>query len=97
MPTIVIHKKSKQEFVLLGTGFGSYRTHRPHGILADVYRAESGEFPMMCICDRNGKIGWVRTNAMKVKTIDGEEPHEVLGVKKSKPKAKRVPKIPKTN
>ena len=50
---------------------------------------------MMCVCDRKGKVGWVKSNAMRVKSVDGEAPHEALGVELKKKKSRPVPRIPK--
>ena len=97
MAVIVVHKKTKARFILVGTGYGAYKSHKSHNSWDfPVDKVEEGKFPLMCICDSKGGIGWVRTSEMEVITVDGKEPWELLGYDKPKPQKKQVPRIPKT-
>lgn len=72
MATIVLHKPSGIHYVLLGTGYGAYQSHRPSIFGGDLFPHEhSGEIPVAAVCDEHGEIHWFLTEELQVAQIDG--------------------------
>lgn len=72
MATIVLHKPSGIHYVLLGTGYGAYQSHRPSVLGGDLFPHEhSGEIPAAAVCDEHGEIHWFLTEELQVAQIDG--------------------------
>lgn len=72
MATIILHKPSGVHYVLLGTGYGAYQSHRPSVFGGDLFPHEhSGKIPVAAVCDEHGEIHWFLTEELQVAQIDG--------------------------
>jgi len=79
MATIVTHKENGGQFILLGAGFGTYRTRMPGVFFGSLNPSEeSGEMPVALICDCSGKVGWTFTKDIEVVSVDGADPAALL-------------------
>ena len=79
MATIVQHNESGKRYVLLGTGFGAYKSTMPGflGRMAPV--VDDALLPMVCVCNKRGKIGWYESTEVRVMEVDGRPVGEHLG------------------
>ena len=78
MATIVEHKDGGR-FVLLGFGYGMYKSARPGRVLGDLFpRTEDGADSLLAICDEDGKIGCLRPADCRIVEVDGKAPGELL-------------------
>lgn len=68
MPIFVEHKESGELFVLIGSGFGAFQSARQGEMSPN-----EGNFPMICVADRKGNLGWLRSESVKVINIDGTD------------------------
>ena len=60
MATIVRHKKTGTEYVLLGSGYGAYKTARPGFWGGDLFPTEEeGAIRAVMLCDDKGELAWV--------------------------------------
>ena len=81
MAIIVRYKQNGGEYVLLGTGYGAWKSTHPSIFFGSFIPTEQdGAFPLAAICDFNGKVGWVRTEDLEVVSVDGASPAVLLGV-----------------
>lgn len=80
MPVIVRHKESHARYVLLGAGFGAYKTSRP-GLLFGNWgpSEESGDKRVVLVSNADGEIGWIESELLEVESIDGQTAAAVLG------------------
>ena len=86
MATIVAHKDCDGHFLLIGSGFGAYRTRMPGVFFGSLSPSEeAGEFPMALICDVHGQVGWIFTKDMTVVSVDGLHPRDLLDTEDALP------------
>ena len=79
MATIVKLKDSGAHAVLVGEGYGQFRTDRADEGWAGWSIAEaSGESEMAAVSNATGEILWFSTDHLEVVSIDGESPFELL-------------------
>ena len=79
MATKVEHVTTGKTFILLGTGFGSYKATRPSVFFGNwAPSEEEGSSPMAAVCNEKGEILWVDSADLKVITIDGVKPEQAL-------------------
>lgn len=79
MAIVVLHIKHKKKYVLIGTGFGAYKSTRPSVLGGSLFPHEDmGEIPVAAVTDSKGKIHWFLTEDLQVIEIDGENPIEIL-------------------
>lgn len=72
MATIVEFTGNGQNYILLDSGFGAYRSTKPNAIFGNwVSDTEAGHEAMACLCDHTGQIGWVESAAVRVISVDG--------------------------
>jgi hypothetical protein len=77
--TIVLHKPSGEYYVLIGTGFGAYKSQRPSLVGGNLLPHEdSGEIPVAAVCNQAGVISWFYTEELTVVEIDGKPTDEWL-------------------
>lgn len=78
MATIVLHKPTNQKYVLVGAGFGTYKSSMPglFGAATPVEDAQS--FCVLSVCGADGSVGWLRSDEVTVVTVDGKSPHQLL-------------------
>ncbi len=79
MATVLVHRTTQARFVLLGAGFGMYKSSTPGMFLGDLDpQVKSGSASLLAVCDAHGQIGWVRSTDVAVVSVDGHAPHEYL-------------------
>jgi rubrerythrin len=79
MAIVVLHIKDKKKYVLIGTGFGAYKSTRPSVLGGSLFPHEDmGEIPVAAVTDSKGKIHWFLTEDLQIIEIDGENPTEIL-------------------
>ena len=50
MATIVIHQRTGEKYVLLGTGFGAFQSKKPNWLLGDLMAdTTEGQYTMVCV------------------------------------------------
>jgi hypothetical protein len=80
MATIVQHKNTSAHYVLIGTGFGAYKSQRPSFVGGNLFpHEEAGEIPVAAVCNNEGIIQWFYTDELTVIEIDGKPAREWLG------------------
>ena len=80
MAVIVRHKESGARYILLGAGFGAYKSSRPSVLFGNWAPAEkSGDIRVVFVCDSEGRTGWVESEKLEVVSVDGAEPGAILG------------------
>ena len=79
MAVIVTLEDSKERYVLLGTGYGSYKALKPNWFWGNlVADKDEDSYPVAALADRWGKVGWTTTENLSVVSIDGRTPREIL-------------------
>lgn len=82
MAIIVEHKELKGEYILIGAGFGAYKTSRPAVFIANhLPKEDSGEMTMVAVCNEDGEIGWFNSDELIVKKVDEVSPRDILSKK----------------
>ena len=80
MATIVEYTKNGKRYVLLGTGFGTYKSAHSGFLLGDWFpTVDEGQITMAAVCDASGKIRWAHTDELIVVEVDGVRPAHALG------------------
>ena len=74
MPTIVLHKPSRQRYVLLGSG----RQAPGVTMSSDGQFARRDEAALLAVCDTEGDIKWLEARSLQVIEVDGIAPVELL-------------------
>ncbi len=79
MATIVRVKSTGNMGVLVGTGFGLFRTARPSMVWGNLSPIkEEGEAPVAAISDDAGIIHWAHTDDLEVISVGGVSPKVLL-------------------
>jgi hypothetical protein len=79
MAIFVEHTKTGHQYLLLGTGFGTYPVSQLPSFLGKfVSEAEPEETQVVALCDRAGKIFWLNSAEVTIIEIDGKTPSELL-------------------
>lgn len=82
MAIIVEHKELKMKYILIGTGFGIYKTSKPAGFIANrIPKEDLGEMTMVAVCNEQGKIRWFNSEELIVKKVDEISPGDILSGK----------------
>ena len=72
MPQIIVRNlRNDHRYLVIGTGFGEWQSSRDgllHGMLPVT---ERGDSRMICVCDRSGTIGWLKSDEVVVESVDG--------------------------
>ena len=77
MAIIVLHKKQKERFLLLGTGYGAHKAIHTGGFMGHLMPEEdSGTHEMVAVCDKNGDIKWYPSKELKVINVDDKKLEE---------------------
>lgn len=80
MATIVEHAKTRKRYVLLGTGFGSWKSSKPNWFFGDLIAdVKQGQMAMVCVCDDQSRIGWLNSAEVSVVSVDGQSVKALLG------------------
>lgn len=79
MATIVRHKGTGEKYVLLGSGFGAYQSKKPNWFFGDLIAdTDEGQYAMVCVCNLEGKIGWMESSQVVVDSVDGQPVQSLL-------------------
>lgn len=79
MATIVRIKEGNKKYVLLGTGFGAYKSTRPSFFGGNLFPSEEeGTIGVVAVADEIGNILWVEADEIKVIEIDGVKIEDVM-------------------
>jgi len=70
--TIVVREvRCNRLYILLGTGFGMFRSERDEFRFLDGENVQEGERSLVCVTDRRGDILWFPSEEVKVVSVDG--------------------------
>ena len=84
MATIVRLSEDDRRFLLVGTGYGTFESAKPHWLIGDIgYERRSQELSLVCICDASGKLYWADSDDITVESVDGVSPRDILTNPKS--------------
>lgn len=84
MAIIVMHKPTGERYVLIGTGFGAYKSRSPSFLGGNMFpNEEYGELQMAALSDARGNIVWMPTEQLQVLVVDGNDPAELLATLQS--------------
>ncbi|MBE9166551.1 hypothetical protein IQ238_03035 [Pleurocapsales cyanobacterium LEGE 06147] len=79
MTIIVKHKRTGNEYILLGMNGGGDRNSLPSRFLNDLFTKEAAENTcLVALCDARGNIFLSDANELIVTEIDGKKPSEIL-------------------
>ena len=79
MTTIVQHVPSGKHYILLGAGYGAWATARPNRLLGDLFATDkNGQTRVLCLCDAEGRVEWAFADRVRIVSVDGVAPGEVL-------------------
>lgn len=79
MTIIVKHKRTGNEYLLLGINGGGSKTSLPSRFLNDLFTKEEPENPLMVtLCDARGNIFLSQIDEIVVTEIEGKKPSELL-------------------
>ncbi|MHC4899850.1 MAG: hypothetical protein ACYTGW_22390 [Planctomycetota bacterium] len=87
MATIVEYTKKGdyqgKRYVLLGAGYGMFKSARANMILGDLFPTETeGSQSKLAVCDENGKVLWGNSDDLVVVSVDGQSPADALAALK---------------
>jgi hypothetical protein len=79
MVTIVKHEPTGKKYVLIGTGYGAYKTGKPPVFVANRLPVEdSGTIKMASVSNEKGEIFWLPTDELIIVEINGMSPEQIL-------------------
>lgn len=79
MATIVRNSENGRSYILIGVGFGMFKSTRPGKFLGDLIpKEESGEARLVAATDASGRIKWFHAKDLEVISIDGVAPGDLL-------------------
>ena len=79
MAVIVSHVPSNKDYVLIGTGFGAFQSKKPNWLLGDLMADTSqGQYAMVCVADKSGRVRWIESQQVVVKSVDGTPVGDLL-------------------
>lgn len=78
MAIIVEHKKSRNRYILVGTGFGIYKSSRNNTAWELIKMEEEDHLHLVAACDHNGEIKWFYSEDLIVIEVDGALPDDLI-------------------
>lgn len=79
MATIVQNVKDGKQYVLLGSGYGAFRATVPSAVFGNLApKTDKGELPLVLVANSAGETSWVYSDAIRVISVDGQSPADVL-------------------
>ena len=75
MPIFVEHKETHDLFVLISGGFGATHAGFPNEM--GVTKERKSTYAFVCLCDRDGNIGWLESSKVRVIHVDGTDIKEL--------------------
>ncbi len=77
MAIIIKKKNGAEKYIMLGSGFGMFRSQKPNWLLGNLAAdTESGGARIICACDEKGEMVWLNAEEYQVYSIDGLSPSE---------------------
>jgi hypothetical protein len=84
MATIVRLKSADKHFIVLGAGFGMFRTASASPVLGGLFpHKKGGEEELLAVTDEEGHAGFLPIGDVVVVSVDGESPADILGRERS--------------
>ena len=75
MATIVKVKGTDQHGILVGVGYGMFKSARPNTLFGDLLPDEkSGDSQMAAVSSASGEILWCESEKLEIVSIDGKSP-----------------------
>lgn len=79
MATIVRHRKTNTHLILVGTGYGSYKSARSGILFGDLAPSEKrGVETMVAVGFPDGRIAWCDSSELQIVSVDGQAPDAIL-------------------
>ncbi len=79
MATIVRLVGDSRRYLLIGVGYGTSESAKPHWFMGDLgYERRSTDQSLVCLCDSAGKLYWADSDEITVESIDGIPPDAAL-------------------
>jgi hypothetical protein len=79
MATIIEIIKTQKRYILIGSGFGSYQSKKPHLFFGNLAaETDKGTVRVIYVSDENGKIHAISPKFARVVSIDGQSPADIL-------------------
>ena len=80
MSTIVLHKPTEKEFILIGAGYEiqNYANHLEPLYGSLHIKKNNCAMEMAAVCDSEGRISFISTGELIVLKIDGVSPSEII-------------------
>jgi hypothetical protein len=78
MAVVVEHSELGLRFVVIGAGYGMYRSAMPGVLGAMTPIEDEGEKGYVAVCDSKGRIRWFGSKDLRVVSVDGKSPAELL-------------------
>lgn len=80
MTIIVQHVPTERRYLLVGSGYGAYRSSRPSAIFGSLApKSTSGVLPVVLCADEVGGLRWIDSAELRVESVDGLSPAQALG------------------
>lgn len=75
MATIIKIKGTDQHGILVGVGYGMFKSARPNAFFGDLLPNEkSGNSQMAAVSTASGEILWCESEKLEIVSIDGKPP-----------------------
>lgn len=79
MAVKVKYKKNGEIYLLLGVGYGAYKSQFAGTYIQSFQpETEQGEVTMVAVCNREGEIRWADSGEFTVLEVDGVSPADAL-------------------
>jgi len=79
MTVKVKYKKNGEVYLLLGVGYGAYKSQFAGTYIQSFQpETEQGELTMVAVCNREGEIRWADSGDFTVLEVDGLSPADAL-------------------
>ncbi len=79
MPILIRHLPTNKELIYIGSGFGMYQSKKPNWFLGDlVSDTDEGNKAVIYACNKEGKIILLYAEDVKVISINGIRPDELI-------------------
>lgn len=75
MATIVRHLLTGEQYILLGTGYGIYRSSTGGYKEAGF---KEGRLQVLAVANKAGAIQWFKSNELIVEFVDGQRPDTLI-------------------
>jgi len=71
--------ETSKKFIFIGIGFGMYQSKKPNWAFGDLIAdIDEGNEKIIFGCNEKGEILSSRTSAVRIHSVDGKSPKEIL-------------------